>query len=55
MRTIRRVSFRLNTDKWQALRDLVRRYAAEKNAHLRVFASDAIFAANPKVRAYRDG
>ena len=55
MRTIRRVSFRLNTDKWQALRDLVRRYAAEKNAHLRVLASDAIFAAHPKGRAYRDG
>jgi putative transposase len=44
MRTIRRYSLPLNTGKWQALVDLVRRYAQEKDTHLIMFGQDAQFA-----------
>jgi len=43
MRTIRRVSLQLNGTKWAALVGLARRYAAEKEVHLRAFNVDGYF------------
>ena len=54
MRTIRRVSVRLNRTKWQTLCDLVRRYRAEKQQHLPHYHVDAHFAADDSERPYRD-
>jgi len=34
MRTIRRVSLKLNKAKWQALKEIAKRYAREKDKHL---------------------
>lgn len=45
MRTIRRVSLKLNRTKWDRLCDMARRYRAEKNAHLPHYHVDAQFAA----------
>ncbi len=47
MRTIRRISRPLNKGKWEAVNDLARRSAAEKQSHLTGF-TDAQFAASPK-------
>lgn len=44
MRTIRRVSRRLNGTKWAALVELAGRYAGEKDDHLRAFNADGYFA-----------
>lgn len=44
MRTIRRVSRPLNASKWNALNELVRCYAKEKDTHLLAFNADACFA-----------
>ena len=54
MRTIRRVSRELNRAKWEALREMARRYRAEKNAHLPHYHVDAHFAADSSERVYRD-
>lgn len=40
MRTIRRISYPLNTRKWKTLVELVCRYAVEKDTHLLALASD---------------
>ncbi|MCQ3976906.1 MAG: transposase [Anaerolineae bacterium] len=53
MRTIRRISRNLNKGKWQALQEIARRYAAEKQAHLPYF-TDVRFVACPSDRTRRD-
>jgi transposase len=55
MRTIRRVSLRLNGKKWAALVELARRYAAEKDDHLVSLSPDAVFAFLRSPRDWRDG
>ncbi|MBI1925798.1 transposase [Candidatus Poribacteria bacterium] len=54
MRTIRRVSLKLNREKWKRLVEMVHSYAQEKDAHLLFFASDAAFASCPGDRTRRD-
>ena len=44
MRTIRRVSLKLNREKWKRLVEMVFYYAQEKDAHLLFFGNDAAFA-----------
>src|SRR5688572_9790199 len=53
MRTIRRHSRNLNKGKWQALKEIARRYAREKQRHLPYF-TDAHFAACDSERPRRD-
>jgi len=55
MRTIRRVSLKLNKAKWQALKELAKRYAREKDKHLLVYNSDQQFAQSESERKQRDG
>jgi len=54
MRTIRRISLKLNSCKWKRLLELVNRYAKEKDAHLLFFGSDATFAGCASDRERRD-
>jgi len=54
MRTIRRISHRLNRGKWDAVVKVVRHYAAEKERHLLAFGQDAYFAVCPSDRVRRD-
>jgi putative transposase len=53
MRTIRRRSQKLNKGKWQALKQIARRYAQEKQAHLPYFIPTR-FALCPSERPRRD-
>lgn len=54
MRTIRRVSLKLNHTKWDRLCDMAGRYRDEKNAHLPHYHVDAQFAAEFSLRDRRD-
>ncbi len=54
MRTIRRVSRKLNCEKWKRLIELVQSYADEKDAHLLFFGTDASFAGCASDRERRD-
>jgi hypothetical protein len=49
MRTIRRVSRKLNCEKWKRLIELVLSYAYEKDAHLLFFGTDASFASHQSI------
>jgi len=54
MRTIRRKSYKLNTNKWKRIQELVLAYAKEKDAHLLIFGNDATFAGCASDRDRRD-
>jgi len=54
MRTIRRITLKLNKAKWQALNELAKRYASEKDNHLLVYNSDQRFAQSVSERKQRD-
>ncbi len=54
MRTIRRITLKLNKAKWQALNELAKRYASEKDRHLLVYNSDQQFAQSVSERKQRD-
>jgi hypothetical protein len=54
MRTIRRVSLKLNREKWKRIKELVEAYAKEKDAHLLFFGNDASFAGCAGDRDRRD-
>ncbi|MBN1886838.1 MAG: hypothetical protein JW850_02570, partial [Thermoflexales bacterium] len=54
MRTIRRVSYTLNQGKWDALVELVKRYAGEKDTHLIFLGQAEHFASHHSHRARRD-
>ncbi len=55
MRTIRRITLKLNKAKWQALKELAKRYASEKDRHLLVYNSDQQFAQSESERKQRNG
>jgi len=54
MRTIRRISLKLNRSKWKRIKELVEAYAQEKEAHLLFFGRDATFASCASDRERRD-
>ena len=54
MRTIKRISPKLNKDKFDALQEVASAYAREKQEHLGVYHDDALFAAHKNERTRRD-
>jgi transposase len=54
MRTIKRISHKLNKDKFDALQEITSAYAREKQEHLAVYHDDAIFGAHRSERTRRD-
>lgn len=54
MRTIRRISLKLNSGKFDALQEVASAYAREKQEHLPVYHDDALFAAHAGERVRRD-
>jgi len=54
MRTIKRVSRKLNRGKFEALQEIASAYAREKQEHLPAYHDDALFAAHKNERTRRD-
>ena len=54
MRTIKRISHKLNRDKFAALQEIASAYAREKQEHVGVYHDDALFGAHKNERVRRD-
>jgi DNA-binding cell septation regulator SpoVG len=54
VRTIKRISPKLNKGKFEALQEIASAYAREKQEHLPVYHDDALFAAHKSERTRRD-
>lgn len=55
MRTIKRISPKLNRGKFEALREIASAYAREKQEHGLVYHDDALFGSHASARTRRDG
>ena len=54
MRTIKRISHKLNRDKFAGLQEIASAYAREKQEHVGVYHDDALFGAHKSERVRRD-
>ena len=54
MRTIKRISHKLNRNKFAALQEIASAYAREKQEHVGVYHDDGLFGAHKSERVRRD-